>query len=95
MEDCRRALAAGARGLAAAAERNRAKAALLYATIDQQRELSNSFLLKLNETNERLMPLLEENTRRIMADVQRRRAARAKAASEQPHSADQPPPEPS
>jgi hypothetical protein len=67
----------------------------LYATIDQQRELSNSFLLKLNETNERLMPLLEENTRRIMADVQRRRAARAKAASEQPHSADQPPPEPS
>lgn len=58
----------------------------LYATIDQQRELSNSFLLKLNETNERLTPLLEENTRRIMADIARRRAARAKAAAERPSS---------
>jgi hypothetical protein len=60
----------------------------LYAAIDQKRELSNSFLLKLNETNERLMPMLEDNTRRIMADVARRRVARAKAATE-------PPPEPS
>jgi len=57
----------------------------LYAMIDQRRELAQSFLLKLNETNERLMPMLEENTRRVMADVARRRArARASAASEHP-----------
>ena len=57
----------------------------LYAAIDQQRELPQSFLLKLNETNERLTPMLEENTRRVMADVARRRArARAGAASEHP-----------
>jgi hypothetical protein len=57
----------------------------LYATIDQRKELPQSFLLKLNETNERLMPLLEENTRRVMTDVARRRArARADAASELP-----------
>jgi hypothetical protein len=55
----------------------------LYATIDQQRELSHAFLLKLNETNERLTPLLEENSRRVMADVVRRRQkARAGAAGE-------------
>jgi hypothetical protein len=57
----------------------------LYATIDQRKELKQSFLLKLNETNERLLPMLEENTRRVMADVARRRArARAGAASEHP-----------
>jgi hypothetical protein len=57
----------------------------LYAAIDQRRELPASFLLELNETNELLMPLLEENTRRVMADVARRRArARAGAASEHP-----------
>ena len=57
----------------------------LYAAIDQRRELPQSFLLKLNETNERLTPMLEENTRRVMADVARRRArARAGAASEHP-----------
>jgi hypothetical protein len=57
----------------------------LYATIDQRKELKPSFLLKLNETNERLLPMLEENTRRVMADVARRRArARAVAASEHP-----------
>jgi hypothetical protein len=57
----------------------------LYATIDQRKELPQSFLLKLNETNDRLMPLLEENTRRVMTDVARRRArARADAASEHP-----------
>ncbi|MGO8996588.1 MAG: hypothetical protein ACLQVI_25015 [Polyangiaceae bacterium] len=54
----------------------------LYAAIDQRRELTNSLLLKLNETNERLMPLLEENSRRVMTDVQKRRAARAQPASE-------------
>jgi hypothetical protein len=48
----------------------------LYAAIDQRRELSNALLRKLNETNERLLPLLEENSRRVMADLQRRRAAR-------------------
>jgi hypothetical protein len=57
----------------------------LYAAIGQRREPPQSFLLKLNETNERLMPLLEENTRRVMADVARRRArARAGAAPEHP-----------
>jgi hypothetical protein len=58
----------------------------LYETIDRKRELSHSFLLKLNECNERLMPLLEENTKRVMADVVRRRLARAKvsATPEQP-----------
>jgi hypothetical protein len=55
----------------------------LYAAIDQRQELPQSFLLKLNETNERLTPMLEENTRRVMADVARRRA-RARAASEHP-----------
>jgi hypothetical protein len=55
----------------------------LYAAIDQRRELTQTFLLKLNETNERLMPMLEENTRRVMADVRRRARARA-AASEHP-----------
>jgi hypothetical protein len=48
----------------------------LYAAIDQRRELSNALLRKLNETNERLLPLLEENSRRVMTDLQRRRAAR-------------------
>jgi hypothetical protein len=57
----------------------------LYAAIDRRKELPQSFLLKLNETNERLMPLLEENTRRVMADVARRRArSRAGAGSEHP-----------
>ncbi len=54
----------------------------LYATIDQRRELSNALLRKLNETNERLMPMLEDNSRRVMADVQRRRAARAQPQRE-------------
>ena len=57
----------------------------LYEAIDRQKELPHSFLLKLNETNERLTPMLEENTRRILADVARRRARnRAAAASEPP-----------
>jgi hypothetical protein len=34
-------------------------------------------LRKLNETHEHLMPLLEEHSRRVMADVQRRRTARS------------------
>jgi hypothetical protein len=60
----------------------------LYDTIDRKRELTHAFLLKLNECNERLTPLLEENTKRVMADVVRRRMARAKAsaAPEQPES---------
>jgi hypothetical protein len=49
----------------------------LYAVIDQRRELTGALLGKLNETNEHLRPLLEDNTRRVMADVQKRRAARA------------------
>jgi hypothetical protein len=48
----------------------------LYAAVDERRELTNSLLLELNETNERLMPRLEEHTRRVVADAQRRRAAR-------------------
>ena len=39
--------------------------------------------MKLNETNERLMPLLEENSRRVMTDVQKRRAARQPASEGQ------------
>jgi hypothetical protein len=46
----------------------------LYEAIDKQRELPNSFLLKLNETNERLQPMLEESSKRVMADAARRRA---------------------
>jgi hypothetical protein len=61
----------------------------LYATIDQRRELAQSFLLKLNETNERLTPLLEENAGRVMADVARRRA-RARAAGTPEHPASEP-----
>jgi hypothetical protein len=53
----------------------------LYATIDQKRELSHSFLLALNACNERLLPLLEENTKRVMADVTRRRLERVRAAT--------------
>jgi hypothetical protein len=49
----------------------------LYAAIDQRRELTNSLLVKLNETNERLLPLLEDSTRRVMADEQRRRESRS------------------
>jgi hypothetical protein len=63
----------------------------LYATIDKKRELTRPLLLKLNECNERLTPLLEEHTRRIMADIARRRAARAKAAS----ASERPAPDPS
>lgn len=54
----------------------------LYAAIDQRRELTNSLLRELNETNDRLMPLLEDSSRRVMADVQRRRMARAQLAAE-------------
>jgi hypothetical protein len=50
----------------------------LYAAIDQRREISSALLLKLNETNARLLPLLEEHSRRVVADVQRRRAARVR-----------------
>jgi hypothetical protein len=64
----------------------------LYATIDRKRELTRPLLLKLNECNERLTPMLEEHTRRIMADVVRRRAARAAKASA---SSDPPAPDPS
>ena len=53
----------------------------LYDTIDRQRELSHPFLLRLNDCNERLMPLLEQNTKRVMADVTRRRIARARAST--------------
>ncbi len=45
----------------------------LYAAIDQRRELTGALLLELDETNRRLMPLLEDSSRRVMADVQRRR----------------------
>jgi hypothetical protein len=55
----------------------------LYAAIDQRRELSKAFLLKLNETNERLAPQIDEHKRRIVADVARRRAkGRGDAGSE-------------
>lgn len=55
----------------------------LYRTLDEGREVSRAFLLKLNETNELLAPMLEENGRRVMADVARRRArARATGATE-------------
>jgi hypothetical protein len=57
----------------------------LYETIDRKRELSHAFLLKLNECNERLRPLLEENSKRVMADVVRRRIARAKASAATEH----------
>jgi hypothetical protein len=60
----------------------------LYAAIDQRRELTGSLLRELNETNDRLMPQLEENSRRVMADVQRRRSARAQPADPEPRSSD-------
>jgi hypothetical protein len=49
----------------------------LYAAVDRHQELSHAFLLKLNETNERLTPLLEENLKRVLTDVARRRARKA------------------
>jgi hypothetical protein len=56
----------------------------LYRVIDQKKELANAFLLKLNETNERLYPLLEENLKRVVADAARRRAKARGGASERP-----------
>jgi hypothetical protein len=56
----------------------------LYRVIDQKKELANAFLLKLNETNERLHPLLEENMKRVVADAARRRGMARVAASERP-----------
>jgi hypothetical protein len=56
----------------------------LYRVIDQKKELANAFLLKLNETNERLHPLLEENMKRVVADAARRRGMARAAASERP-----------
>jgi hypothetical protein len=46
----------------------------LYAAIDHRRELTASFLVELNETNERLSPLMNEHLQRVLADVARRRA---------------------
>jgi hypothetical protein len=46
----------------------------LYAAIDQRKELSKAFLLRLNETNERLAPEIDEHKRRIATDIARRRA---------------------
>ena len=54
----------------------------LYTKIDQRRELTNTFLLKLNATNELLNPLLKEHGQRVMADVARRRAEGRARASE-------------
>jgi hypothetical protein len=51
----------------------------LYAAIDQRRELTAAFLVKLNQTNELLAPQLREHGRRVMADIARRRG-RAKDA---------------
>lgn len=57
----------------------------LYAAIDQRRELTAAFLLKLNETNELLAPQLREHGRRVLADVARRRAkANGGPGSERP-----------
>lgn len=58
----------------------------LYAAIDQRRELTQSFLLKLNETNERLGPQLEENQKRVVADAARRRARSTASRSTPPTS---------
>ena len=55
----------------------------LYDAIDKRRELTQAFLLKLNETNELLTPRLREHGRRVMADVARRRA-KAGTPPEQP-----------
>jgi hypothetical protein len=52
----------------------------LYEAIDQRREISNALLLRLNEIHGRLLPLLEEHSRRVAADVHRRRVARAEPA---------------
>jgi hypothetical protein len=46
----------------------------LYSAIDERRELSQSFLLRLNETNAKLAPEIQEHKRRILADVAARRA---------------------
>jgi len=62
----------------------------LYDAIDKRRELPQSFLLELNETNERLAPMLEESQKRVMADAARRRAKTKQVATP-----DQPPPDPS
>jgi hypothetical protein len=57
----------------------------LYAAIDQRRELTAPFLVKLNQTNELLVPQLREHGRKIMADAARRRArANDAPASELP-----------
>jgi hypothetical protein len=59
----------------------------LYDAIDKRRELTPAFLLKLNETNELLVPQIREHGKRVMADVARRRA---KAAADGPAPAAEP-----
>jgi hypothetical protein len=56
----------------------------LYSAIDAHRELAPSFLQKLNETNERLGPLLEEHQKRVFADAARRRARGAASSRSVP-----------
>lgn len=46
----------------------------LYSAIDRGGELSQSFLLELNGTNELLAPQIQDHRRRILADVAARRA---------------------
>jgi hypothetical protein len=46
----------------------------LYRTIDEHRELTQSFLLKLNAINEKLAPRITEHKKLIVADVAARRA---------------------
>jgi hypothetical protein len=47
----------------------------LYAAIDRAEGLSEALLSKLNETNVKLAPVIQEHQARIAADIARRRAA--------------------
>jgi hypothetical protein len=53
----------------------------LYAAIDRHQELAPAFLRKLNETNERLGPRLEDHQKRVVADAARRRSRAAASPS--------------
>jgi len=64
----------------------------LYDQVHGGAGLTSAFIQKLNETNERLTPLLREHQNKVAADVERRRrAARPGSAPTRPDDTDQTP----
>jgi hypothetical protein len=55
----------------------------LYDTIDRHQPITPAFVQKLNDTQARLAPRLDEQRREAMRDVRRRRAARGRPESDE------------